>query len=60
MIASVAYQYGSHGVIVDTPKFWKQAINQDWEGMFANLMDFYDKTPTRRETEAKLIKDLIN
>ncbi|MCY9845923.1 pesticin C-terminus-like muramidase [Vibrio caribbeanicus] len=60
VIASVAYQYGSHGVIVDTPNFWKQATHQDWEGMFANLMDFYDKTPTRRETEAKLIKELIN
>ncbi|OED78096.1 hypothetical protein A144_22660 [Vibrio splendidus ZF-90] len=59
VIASVAYQYGSQGVIDETPNFWRQAINQDWVGMYRNLMRFGDTTPTRRKTEAMLIKELV-
>ncbi|MGF1749022.1 pesticin C-terminus-like muramidase [Vibrio cionasavignyae] len=59
VIASVAYQFGSQGVIDETPNFWRQAINQDWVDMYRNLMRFGDTTPTRRKTEAMLIKELV-
>ncbi|MUJ19569.1 pesticin C-terminus-like muramidase [Aliivibrio fischeri] len=57
VIASVAYQYGN--LSTETPKFWKQAIQQDWTGMHKNLLNFYDDYSTRRKTEASLLKGLL-
>lgn len=57
VIASVAYQFGY--LPEETENFWQQAITQNWQAMYDNLMDFRDKYPTRRETEAKLIKELL-
>ncbi|OCH21921.1 pesticin C-terminus-like muramidase [Aliivibrio logei] len=57
VIASVAYQYGN--LSTETPKFWKQAIQQNWTGMHKNLLNFYDDYSTRRKTEATLLKGLL-
>ncbi len=58
VIASVAYQYGY--LPTKAENFWKQAITQDWEGMYKNLMKFGDLYVTRRHAEAKLIKEILN
>ncbi|WP_112140294.1 type VI secretion system tip protein TssI/VgrG [Marinomonas primoryensis] len=57
VIASVAYQNGY--LPSRTPDFWTQAVKQDWNAVYDNLMDFSDAFPTRREKEAKLIKRLL-
>ncbi|MET2949473.1 pesticin C-terminus-like muramidase [Vibrio owensii] len=57
VIASVAYQYGY--LPRETRRFWFQAVNQKWEEMYDNLMDFRDLYPTRREKEALLLKEII-
>ncbi|USD39977.1 type VI secretion system tip protein VgrG [Vibrio sp. SCSIO 43135] len=57
VIASVSYQYGY--LPRRAAKFWQQAITQDWEAMYANLMDFEDQFPSRRTKEAKRIKELL-
>ncbi|MBD1566423.1 type VI secretion system tip protein TssI/VgrG, partial [Vibrio sp. S12_S33] len=57
VIASVAYQYGY--LPRRTAVFWNQAITQDWQAMYDNLMDFKDIYPSRREKEALLIKELL-
>jgi type VI secretion system secreted protein VgrG len=56
VIASVAYQNGY--LPSRTPDFWTQAVKQDWNAVYDNLMDFSDAFPTRREKEANLIKRL--
>ncbi len=43
----------------ETRRFWFQAVNQKWEEMYDNLMDFRDLYPTRREKEALLLKEII-
>ncbi len=57
VIASVAYQNGY--LPSRTPDFWTQAVKQDWNAVYDNLMDFSDAFPTRREKEANLIKRLL-
>ncbi|MGD9386158.1 MAG: pesticin C-terminus-like muramidase [Thioalkalispiraceae bacterium] len=54
VIASVSFQYGV-GLATATPKFWKQAIAQDWEECSKILKNFGDAYPTRRKKEAALL-----
>ena len=57
VIASVAYQYGY--IQEETPDFWQQAIDHNWQAMYENLIKFKDRHPTRRNKEAELIKGLL-
>ncbi|WP_239495703.1 pesticin C-terminus-like muramidase [Marinomonas primoryensis] len=57
VIASVAYQYGY--IQEETPDFWQQAIDHNWQAMYENLINFKDRHPTRRKKEAELIKGLL-
>lgn len=58
VIMSVAYQYGH--LPKRTPNFWMQIKEQDWEGALANLRDFKDDYPTRRNKEADLLESYLN
>ena len=51
VIASVAYQYGL-GLDRAAPNFWRQVTTGDWPGAIANLRNFGDDFPTRRNKEA--------
>ena len=50
VIASVAWQYGSPWR--RCPRFWGAAVGGDWDSVVAELKDFGDSFPTRREREA--------
>lgn len=54
VLASVAFQYGN----VDTrcPKFWCACIKQDWSQAIAELRNFGDRYPTRRNKEADYLE----
>lgn len=52
-LASVAFQYGD--MKSKTPKFWKYATSGNWDKAYNELMDFKDKYPTRRKSEADLL-----
>ncbi len=54
-IASVAYQYGAN-LQKATPKFWRKATMQDWDGCIFELENFGDRYPRRRKAEAALIR----
>lgn len=54
VIASVSFQYGV-GLAIAAPKFWKQAIAQDWKECSKILKKFGDAYPTRRKKEAALL-----
>ena len=54
VITSVLFQYGSPR---RTPNFWRKVTNQDWAGAEAELRNFGDKYPTRRNKEADLLKN---
>lgn len=54
VIASVAFQYGN--LATETPNFWQQVTTGDWDAALANLRDFEDKYPTRRNKEADLLE----
>ncbi len=58
VIASVAFQYGS--LAVKCPNFWKQVNESDWLGALANLRNFGDRYPTRRNKEADLLESRLN
>lgn len=53
VIASVAFQYGY--LPARAPNFWYQVTQGDWEAALANLRDFGDRYPTRRNKEADLL-----
>ncbi|TBR44811.1 peptidase [Marinomonas agarivorans] len=53
VVASVAFQYGS--LAKRTPNFWRQITQGDWTDALANLRNFGDKYPTRRNKEADLL-----
>jgi GH24 family phage-related lysozyme (muramidase) len=55
VIASVAFQYGNPEE--ETPNFWRQVTNGDWNAAYKNLQDFEDETPSRREREAAYYKE---
>jgi len=57
VIASVAFQYGD--LASRTPNFWRQVTKEDWKGAYANLRNFGDKYPTRRNKEAGLLKQAV-
>ena len=56
MLTSIYHQYGPQ---LFSSSFWRQVTSGDWEGARKNLMDFGDKTPTRRRTEAGLLSQDI-
>ena len=49
-IASVAFQYGN--LATETPNFWRQVTNDDWDAAEANLRKFGDNYDSRRNREA--------
>jgi len=57
-ILSTAYQYGD--LASETPNYWKQITNGDWQGAHGNLMAFGDKYDTRRREEARKLKEAID
>ena len=58
VIASVAFQYG---VNLDqrTPRFWRAATARDWGSAVAELRDFGDRFPSRRNREADLLETIL-
>ena len=57
VIASVAFQYGS--LPKRTPNFWYQVTEGHWHDALANLRNFGDKYPTRRNKEADLLESWL-
>jgi hypothetical protein len=57
-IASVAFQYGT-GLSSATPNFWRPITTGDWNGALANLRNFGDDYPTRRNKEAALLQEVV-
>ena len=57
VIYSVGYQYGS---LNRTPTFLKHAVDNNWQEMYNELMDFNDIYPTRRKSEAELLLKELN
>ncbi len=57
-IASVAFQYGTN-LHERTPRFWRAVTAQDWRGAIAELRDFKDRFPSRRQREADLLETLF-
>ena len=58
VIASVAFQYGD--LPTRCPNFWKQAVREDWNGMYKNLMNFGDDFETRHHKEASKLLEGMN
>ena len=54
VIFSVAWQYGVH-LAKACPRFWRAVVAQDWPAAVAELRDFGDAYPTRRNAEADLL-----
>jgi len=61
VLASVAFQYGSSFKRKDGTQmnFYKLALDNDWQGVYDELMDFGDRYPTRRKEEAKLLFEYL-
>lgn len=57
VIASVAFQYGH--LPLRTPNFWSQVTQGDWAASLANLRNFGDRYPTRRNKEADLLETFV-
>lgn len=55
-ITSLYFQYGTADPAKRTPNYWRQITTGDWDGAYANLMDFKDKYGPRRWDEAALLK----
>ena len=53
VIASVSFQYGD--LPSQTPTFWKYVTAQDWGKAIAELRNFGDSYPSRRNQEADLL-----
>jgi len=51
---SVHWQYGA--LWVATPRFWTTCCRQDWKGAIAELRDFHDAYPTRRNRDADYLE----
>jgi hypothetical protein len=58
VITSVGTQYGPN-LPVRTPKFWGRVTAQDWAGAVAELRNFGDAYPTRRNKEADLLQQIV-
>jgi hypothetical protein len=61
VLASVAFQYGSSFKRKDGTQmnFYKLALDNDWQGVYDELVDFGDRYPTRRKEEAKLLFEYL-
>ena len=59
VLVSVGFQHGTSFTRKDGSdmNFIKQAASGDWDAVLANLKDFGDAFPTRRNKEAKLLED---
>lgn len=55
-ITSLYFQYGTADPARRTPNYWRQITTGDWDGAYANLMDFKDQYRDRRRAEAALLK----
>ena len=55
VVMSVAWQYGSPWR--RCPTFWGMATENDWDGVIAELRDFGDRYPTRRNREADFLEE---
>lgn len=53
VIASVAFQYGD--LSRAAPRFWRAVCQQDWRSAVAELRNFGDNYPSRRNLEADLL-----
>ena len=54
VIASVALQYGIQGI--QGHNFWTQVKEGEWDKALANLRNYQDKYPSRRNREADLLE----
>ena len=55
VLGSVAFQYGPH-LSGAAPRFWDAAAAQDWRSVIAELRDFGDNYPRRRNKEADYLE----
>ena len=55
VLASVSFQYGSN-LPKETPNFWKHSLKVDLPKVLAELRNFGDKYPTRRNKEADYLE----
>ena len=65
VLASVAFQYGSSFKRTNGTQmnFYKLALNNDWQGVYDELMDFKDKSESvnkRHKRAAKILKKYLN
>lgn len=58
VIASVAAQHGEH-LYRRTPNFWAAVKMRDWESAVAELRDFHDRYPRRRNSEADVLERIL-
>lgn len=58
VITSVCFQYGPW-LAWRTPKFWRACVANDWSSMVAELRDFGDRYPTRRNREADHLERVL-
>jgi len=58
VLASVAFQYGD--LKTETPTFYKLALEGNWQGVYEELLDFGDDYETRRNKEAKYLKQYLD
>lgn len=56
VIVSVLFQYGYSKPDRVVPNFWRQVTTGQWKEALANLRDFGDDYPTRRNKEADLLE----
>ena len=53
VIASLSFQYGN--LESQTPNFWQQVTNNNWDDALGNLQNFGDRYSTRRNKEAEYL-----
>lgn len=59
VIYSVGWQYGAAGLAQSTPNFWNAVTERRWSDAANELSNFGDDYPTRRQTEAALLRQAI-
>ncbi len=58
VLLSVAVQYGAN-LPARTPRFWQQAIKQNWQAVIKELRDFGDDYKSRRFHEADYLESAL-
>ena len=53
VIASLSFQYGN--LESETPNFWRQVTNNNWDDALGNLQNFGDRYSPRRNKEAEYL-----